>query len=155
MALGHEKMNEYGELFVRTAQHVRKNFITNKPAVATEKNNVDAFIGNLVLRQLPSSVLTNEGIVSMTQTVFHDTEIRDFIFNLTNNFFTRLGGGDQAFEGIVDAICDGMLQNGNYCALPEDIAKRLMDCKDIKNHLLGNKWLVTILLLMIFVDAAP
>jgi hypothetical protein len=100
--------------------------------------------------------------------VFSDSDIRDFVFTLTSNFIVRLAGNENAayvFDDLVKNLAfsldihytkedeTGKWFNPidpSYEAIPSVIAENTPSCVEIVRVLSANKYLVTIVALVLY-----
>lgn len=119
----------------------------------SQRDSASRFTAELVMRELPFMLVTPEGAARVQGMVFSHPENRDFIMTLTHVLFARLGGDDTFLEGLCNTLARGiaMPKKADHCLVPEDIRERLSTTEDVVLVLKDNLWLVTILLMQLFI----
>lgn len=133
-----------------------------------KREKILSFISNVTLAFVPPMIVTSQGIGEINRMVFSDSDIRDFVFTLTSNFIVRLAGNENAayvFDDLVKNLAfsldihytkedeTGKWFNPidpSYEAIPSVIAENTPSCVEIVRVLSANKYLVTIVALVLY-----
>lgn len=98
-----------------------------------------------------------DGQAILLDMVMVDEFYRDFVMTLTFVFFARWGEANVKFTGLVDTLSWGTAsdtasnEDKSLILMPEDISTRLTGQVDVKRYLNANKWVVTLMLIKLFV----
>jgi len=136
------------EVFQDSLNHVLGNL------VGDSKLSIKEFIINILLFQKPYMLVTPEGLSVAIDLVFTKEEYRDFIFNLHYVFFSRYGNGINELTGLIENLSRGLSFNSNDSNnfMPKEITSRLASQDSVYSLLLNNKWLITLLLIPLFIN---
>ncbi len=154
--------------FFEACARVVDAIIEDEPVMLQNLSFCVEMIGSLV----PVSLFQVDNLLRMQDRVFGNAHLRDFILRLTNQFVLRLTDhpeGRKVYEDLlhrlafaVDASTHsvGMTSMGQSTLagrttpavvpdtlIPDEVAKSLPTQESILSALLGNKWLVTILMI--------
>jgi hypothetical protein len=112
------------------------------------------FTAELTMQYLPWTMVTKEGKDIIQSAVFGREENRDFILLLTHVFFARQGGDEE----FINALCKTLARSisvpsrpAKSMLMPEDIHTRLAKLEETIELLKTDLWVVTILLLQLFI----
>ena len=111
------------------------------------------FTAELVLQVKPYLLVTPDGVERIVDMVFGHESNRDFILSLTFSFFSRLGQDEDFVKGLAGNLSRGAAlgKRGDLCAIPEAIKGRFSEMNDVHNLLEANYWLMTVLMLQLFI----
>jgi hypothetical protein len=118
---------------------------------------VKTFVTKVVVEEKPWMWSSPEGVEHLLDLVMVDELIRDFVMTLAFTFFARWGEASVKFTGLTDALSWGTSadnDNGDdrqLVLMPDVINSRLTQQADVKKYLAANKWVVTLLLIKLFV----
>ncbi|EKD22609.1 MAG: hypothetical protein ACD_84C00038G0006 [uncultured bacterium] len=145
--LNTNEMQEAAEVFVEAFGHVLGNFLGDS------KSEIKKFAAELILREKPYMMVTEEGIPRIQQMVFIREDYRDFIFTLHYTFFARWGHSANAVDGLIGNIARGVALSNltTYSAMPKELATRLPTEENAISILKANNWLVIVMLIQLFV----
>lgn len=124
---------------------------------ADQKVQLETFVTGLVVQEKPWMWASPEGADHLLDLVMVDEMIRDFVMSLTFVFFARWGEANVKFTGLTDALSWGTSadnvnnEDRQLVLMPEVIRSRLTQQSDVKKYLAANKWVVTLLLIKLFV----
>jgi hypothetical protein len=146
-----EQMMIVGETFVDSFQFVISNYLPDS------KISIKQFITELVLKNKSYMLVSHEGVPYASNLIFSDESHRDFIMTLHFTFFARWGHLDKDVDGLISNLARGasMMNVRQLNAMPSDINTRLTDIETTKSLLDANRWLIVILLIMLFISADP
>jgi hypothetical protein len=103
------------------------------------------------------SVATEAGVARISDLVFRNEVMREFLFTLQVQFFSQFGEFHQNWVEMINYIATA-LTNGvighevdpKLNLVPEDIRMRTYDAKHMSNLLLANTWLIMFLLIALW-----
>lgn len=141
-------MVEIAQIFQDSIFHVLMNMLDE------DRSIIASDISIILLSEKPYMLLTYEGILRITDLVFSKENIRDFILNLHFVFFSRLGNSKDYINTLINNLAFGISLNSGseFNCMPDDISKRLVKETNANDILNGNKWLIIILMIHLFVD---
>lgn len=118
------------------------------------KAQVQSFILTLCSDISIHSVFTTAGGSKMVDLVFEISQVRDFVFRLTSEFYTRFGSGDEGslMKTLCNSLCVFSSAGKENTLIPDSIASRLPEWKDIAEILRENKWLVVLTLTHLYIQ---
>jgi hypothetical protein len=122
--------------------------------VGESKTSASGFIASIALHQQAHMVVSPEGLKQIIAIVFSDAGNRDFIFNLSFRFFAGWSGNEAEIDGLAASLASGCSQThyiGDYSGVPIELSARLPGQADIEQLLRSNKWLMIIILLLLYV----
>ncbi len=146
--LSTEQMVIVAETFQESLQHVLSNYL------GETKTDIQLFVAEIVLKNKPYMLVTEEGLQHAVNLVFTNEQHRDFIFTLAFTFFARWGESDMHVTGLAENLARGTSQvhhNLEYNAVPDQLTMRLSTMEDTKLLLEANKWLMIVFLLQLFI----
>ena len=142
------EMAELAVVFQESLQHVLSNL------VGQTKDNVTLFCGDVILREKPYLIVTEQGLAHMNTKVFASEDIRDFVLTLAFTFFARAAIGPSKYARLSASLATGAsCVDGTEVlnAVPPEIHQRLATYRDTRDLIYSNKWLTVVLLLQLFV----
>ena len=153
MSIDVENMQIVAEVFQESFQQLMLSYQGQ-----TAYSKLSQFVTHVVLVEKPYLMVTGEGLSHMIGLVFSDQEISDFVLTLTFNFTSRLGADSAG--AFMYALAEMLGTNATfdlpsrneYCAIPTDIVQRLGDRQQAGKLLASNRWLMTLLLMQMFVS---
>jgi len=127
--------------------------IVKYSAEQTEKINI--YILNLVNSTKLHTLFSPAGLKSITEEVFNDNTIRDFVLCLTDQFNCIIALSDFEERSIQYSIGYGLnspsFAENDYILIPQRIYENMELSGDlIFNILCANRWLLTLVLIYIF-----
>ena len=158
MSLNTEQMVEVASVFKEAYEHVIGNLTVDV------RNKIYAFTGGIVLQDKPYMLLTPDGIERAINLVFTDDQHRDFILTLSFVFFSRWSTGKNDLDELSDNLAAGVSHSGFGAvsgfssnskvtnALPGPMLTRLPVYNDARSLIGGNKWIVILLLMQLFIS---
>ena len=151
MGLSSTQMIDVANTFQDAYAHVLNNLegLSVKPTVIS-------FTAGVVLTEKPYMLVTEEGIQRAIGLVFSREDIRDFVLTLTYTFFARWDAGPSSVRDLAENLAQGVggVVGGNIdlSAMPIEIQQRLMLRGDASELLQSNPWLMTLLLMQLFIN---
>lgn len=117
-----------------------------------QNERIDSFLNNYIVHLNPVALMSNAALEDISDMVFRDEEVRDFVFEATFQIQARCEmEADRVItkEAIAEALTRGLklTEDRSHSLVPEVITSRLLKQSEIYNILLDNAWLVTCLLL--------
>ncbi len=111
----------------------------------------------------PYMVVTEAGSEALSEEIFSNEIRRDFIFNLTFNFLSRIYFiDDKLITKIISGFTHSLAltervnsSSSGYEALdklPEELSNRIPTHEEIYNLLCSNKWLIIVLLINLYIS---
>lgn len=148
--LNHEGMMVVAETFIDAYQHVISNYTQEQRDLAKR------FTAELVMKYVCFTAVTPDGIAKLKDAVFGRDENRDFILTLSFVTFSRLGMDEDGIEALAKNIARSISipMKVDDVMIPDDNMKRLASFDDVWTILKSNLWLITILLMQLFITAA-
>lgn len=146
-----------------TLKEVFRTSLDNELAKLTnsQRIEVDKFIIEIYHTMKLHTLFTPQGLSNITERVFSNTDIRDFILCLTDRFGFFSACQDLANKiefNIIDGLnyynisINGKLPE-EYNLIPERVKNSLERDEDvILNTLSANRWITTIILMYMFLD---
>lgn len=116
---------------------------------------INEFIASIVMRERPYMLVTNTGIAHAATLVFSDDAYRDTILAIAFVFFSRWGGGNDGISALAQNLADGVSgddMTGPNTAMPADVLRRLPIHNTTQAILANNKWLMILLMLILFIQ---
>ena len=146
-----DEMINAAQIFQESVEHILAN------TLGKSKDNLELFITKILLFEKPFLMLTHEGIVKTIDLVFSTSENRDFIFNLHFIFFSKLGNTNTDINGLIGNVARGVGLSSVHplSAMPKEINDRVLDELDAIDLLTANKWLLIVLLIILFITINP
>lgn len=123
----------------------------------SERETIIAWISEAVMTYNPSSIVTSEGLPTLSAGIFAgDILIRDFIFNLSAFFFSRLDITGDSYQELCRILAGSLtpfdVENKSRVAAPSEVYTRFESEEDIYDTLVTNRWLTTIIALTLYYD---
>lgn len=117
-----------------------------------QNERIDSFLNDYIVQLNPVALMSNAALEDISDMVFRDEKVRDFVFEATFQIQARCEmEADRVIskEAIVEALTRGLklTDDRHHSLVPEVITSRLLNQGEIYNILLDNAWLVTCLLL--------
>lgn len=150
-ALQHLSIDEMvglADVFQGSYSHVMGNLIGDTKKRMTE------FALNVVLRHKPYMLVTPQGFTDMSTRLFGDDETRDFVFTLFFVFSARAGLTIDRYRSLSANLAQSatpVTRGSDLSAAPSAVADRLAAYEEAADLLEANQWLVTLLLLQLFI----
>lgn len=115
---------------------------------------VAALMGNRSIE----SMMTVEGISSITEEVFGNATVREFYLTLQATFYSLMGEFHKAYRDLVESIAYGMsaghfneaAEAETFNLTPAEYSERVYDYPTIVNYLLTNKWLLVYVIMRLW-----
>lgn len=146
-----EQMVTAAETFQGAFSHAMSNY------VGESKVSMQRYVAALILQEKPYMLVGPEGVERAIDLVFSNEPHRDFIFMLTYTFFARFGEGRNPSEDLAASLARGLVMSnaggGAMSAIPEAMRVRLPNLSEVQSLLKDNHWLMTVLLIQLFVSA--
>lgn len=107
------------------------------------------------------SLFRSNELASFSEGIFSNPIIRDFVLKLSINFHSRFDMTDgQDYVAMIRLFSSSIDQHAGFtendkelCLIPEQLLSRLPTTEDIESTLSGNKWLVTLVAMIVFIPA--
>lgn len=146
-----EQMVTAAETFQGAYEHALGNF------VGEAKASVVRFCASIILQEKPYMLVGAEGASHAVDLVFGNEGNRDFIFMLSYTFFARFGEGHDPVQQLSATLARGVtIPSGREMSIvPEALRVRLPQYQEVQSLLADNQWLMTLLLLQLFITASP
>ena|ERR1700693_4689033 len=150
-------MRDVAEVFREATEYVIANSSGDETRLVIRR-----FMANLALAYKPYMITTPEGTAELVQVIFGDEILRDFVLSLGYVFYSRWGVTSGKYTELVQTIAwsaagdtgiEGSRDTDNY--IPQEIKENISVLSGTTAVLLQNKWLITILLIQLFVEVAP
>lgn len=142
-----DEIREVGEALIASMQHVLNNTLGESHAKAKE------FLLNHILKYRPWMMVTESDAMTLEETVFGTSDIQNFMLSLTYTFGVYWGASADKYKALagVLGIAAGIQ--------PESIlAKEIKDRTEVPDRattrLMGNRWLMVLMLVSCFVEAS-
>lgn len=147
--LTHHDMQEVEAIFLQSLDLSMGRYIEE-----ARVKTVQEFILRLTYDFKPAWIMSPSGIGNIINYVFQSEIHTDFIQTLTFNFLSRWAGAAERYEMLIDALSMAVSVDkaGNDSATPGVYSARLTTKEDVFTTLRSNKWLTTILLIILYVD---
>lgn len=142
-------------LFVNSFDLGIEKLITNKV-----KNIEQVCLQLLTIYQTNElhTLLSSQGLEDITNKVFSDTDLRDFILNITSRMNVLISFSDFQDRSIQYTLAYGLTTERaivSQSVMPKQVRDQvttLYTLKEIESLLYSNDWLVTIILIILFLD---
>lgn len=151
-SFNNDDMETVASAFQTAFQTVMKQYLDENQSKA-----ILAFVSSIAVEEKPWMWVSPEGQDHLLDKVMVPELIRDFVMSLTFTFFARWGEAKVKFTGLVDTLSWGTAadtvnnEDKQYVLMPEVISTRLTTQPDVKKYLAANKWVVTLMLIKLFV----
>lgn len=150
-----EEMDNLKSYFL-SSMEIELSKLTQSPRI-----EVDKFIIELYQTMKLHTLFSQQGLSNITEKVFSNTDIRDFILCLTDRFgfYSTCQSLDLKLE--FNIILGLVYHSGNikpevaesFNIIPERVKNSLeRDQEVLRNTLLSNRWITTIILIYLFID---
>lgn len=121
----------------------------------TQIDSINIFIINHVNTTKLHTLFTSAGLKTITENVFNDTNVRDFILCLTDQFNCIIALSDFEERSIQYSIGYGLdspiFEDNDFILIPERVYKNMeLSGELIVNILKANRWLLTLVLIYLF-----
>jgi hypothetical protein len=148
-------MNTNTEIIVKaeTAIHQAYTSAVSRYIPGATKTQITAFCAWVTNLSLYSLCMT-EHLLKVTDNVFADPVIRDFTMSLSANFHVRFAEEGEQYKALIDILAKGMCQapgNDVDTLIPDVLSRRLPTVEDVTQLLGTEKWLVSLVLLSLFI----
>jgi hypothetical protein len=148
-----EKMNAIELAFRDAYDHTLSHF----PDI-TRRNTVLKFVSGITMQYAMYLAFTSDGLIRTMKDVFSNDIVRDFVLRLTGAFFTRLGVSEKDVNDLPEVLASAMCVfpapsssiSLDTIAIPDELKTRLPEYEDVKTLLLTNKWLVTLVMVSLY-----
>lgn len=115
-------------------------------------------VASLMSNRSIESMMSVEGISSITDEVFGDVNTREFYLTLQATFFSLMGEFHKAYRDLVESVAYGLsaghfnenVEAETFLLTPKEYAERIYDYPTIVNYLLTNKWLLVYVLMRLW-----
>jgi hypothetical protein len=140
-------MIDVGESFERALSHVLNN------TLGTTYTKINGFIAEQVLRVKPWILLTDDGLTKVSDDIFGDGELQDFMLELTYTFGSYWGASADKYIQLADVLGTsvGIQVEG---VLANEIKTRTVTPERATQRLQANRWLMVLILMHLFVEPA-
>lgn len=103
------------------------------------------------------SVATEAGISRISDLVFGESVVREFVFTLQTQFFSQFAEFNDHWEEMVGNIAAGLTTGfvsnrvkKEMSLMPEELSSRMYDAQYMKDLLLANNWLTMFILIALW-----
>lgn len=147
MATNTEIIKKAQEAIIDAHSNVMLNYVPGET-----KNKINAIHAELC--QLTwYSAFTKDNIVRVTDKVFSDRQVLDFTMNLTMQFNIRFAELNNEYLELIKIVSSSICQipGDEETLIPKPVRTRLPTEDEIESFLISDKWLLTIILLVMFV----
>ena len=123
------------------------------------RNDYDAIevIASNIKNTAMESVATEAGIGRISDLVFGESVVREFIFTLQTQFFSQFAEFNDHWEEMVGNIAigltSGFISNNvkkELSLIPEELSLRMYDADHMRDLLLANTWLTMFILIALW-----
>lgn len=106
------------------------------------------------------SLFRTSDLADFATGIFHDQVIRDFVMKLSINFHARFEANEtQEYSTAIELLASSIDQHPSFtvdgkqtCLIPEVLLNRLPVMDEISSALAGNKWLFTLVAMIIYIS---
>ena len=146
MTLDAEQMKDVGACIAQAFEHQLKN------TFGQTKLDAMAFVYDVVLRQKPFMMVTQQGYEAIVASVFQKDDIRDFVLSMTYNFYTYWASSTDDHESLAKTLA---LAAGYQVPslIPKQITDYLATVEAAEKILVNNRWLCMLMLLPVWLEA--
>jgi hypothetical protein len=122
-----------------------------------QRDKLNQWVTTIAVEGKPWMWTSGDGQALLLDLVMVDEFYRDFVMALTFLFFARWGEAGVKFTGLVDTLSWGTAadtpesEEMDLVLMPRVIRDRLVSQTDVKKYLAANKWVVTLMLIKLFV----
>lgn len=148
---------KYKEVFLRSISQELKYRVTE-----AEKQDVVRFILSIATEHKLHTVFTSAGIKAVSDTVFLNPSVRDFVLSLSDRFFIETASDEednQSLESLIKIISNGLnfysvlgltsQQGGVVCCKIPDILRDHLAINSLKTLLTFNNWLIVVVMILL------
>ena len=123
------------------------------------RHNYDAveLISSMVANQAMEALATDIGISTLSDRVFGDAAIREFLFTLQVQFFSQIAEFNTTWTDLLDnialSLCSAFPTSNareDHCLIPQELRERTYSRERMYNLLLANNWLVIFILMSLW-----
>lgn len=142
---------------VASAFHVAFKTVLGQYLDQEQRDKLMGWCITIAVEGKPWMWTSAEGQELLLDLVMVDEFYRDFVMTLTFMFFARWGEANVKFTGLVDTLSWGTAADNvnnddkGLVLMPAAISDRLVSQADVKKYLAANKWVVTLMLIKLFV----
>ena len=154
MGLSTEEMAECGELINLAFLSVYSN------SLSSNHEKLLKFTFGLIKEQVPHLLFSGQtrGMKQLNDLMFNDPTITDFVLKITFHFFSKFGNTLERYPQLVENLASGLgylkpvesRDHQTVVATPPDFYERISSVEDVQALLLDNRWMVTMVLLMLY-----
>jgi hypothetical protein len=147
---------ETAQVFVDSVEHV----LANTSRISEDAQaKLNKFVYSLVLAEKAYMITSPKGMQHVIEIVFEDEVIRDFVLTLGFTFYARWGATRARYGSLVESLAFAVSadtstpirgSDGSFIGTPRDILD-LLPGDNVEQVLQQNKWLVTLLMIQLFV----
>jgi hypothetical protein len=146
-----EQMVVATSTFQESVSHVLGNYLPESQA------SLKAFVAEMILKEKPYMLVTEDGIKHAMGKVFGLEGYRDFVLMVTFTFFARFGESDTPVRSLAGNLAravsvSGSGSNNDLSAVPLEMRRRMPSEQDVTATLESNQWLMTLLMLQLCVQ---
>lgn len=118
-----------------------------------QKTEIVTFLTNDVTAFAMYMAFTVDGVRQLREQVFTNANVRDFILGVASAFYARISRMETEWamlcERLVNSYSAGShavtdAVKDDYVAMPDPIAERMPDSKDVRGFIFSNRWLVVL-----------
>ena len=115
------------------------------------------FIISNIKNTAMESIATEAGVARISDLVFGDSVVREFIFTLQTQFFSQFAEFNDHWEEMVGNIAAGLTSGfintrvkKEMSLVPDELTSRQYDAAYVKDLLLANNWLIMFILIALW-----
>lgn len=122
-----------------------------------QRDKLMQWVTTIAVEGKPWMWISPDGQELLLDLVMVDEFYRDFVMTLTFTFLARWAEANVKFTGLTDALSWGTAADStedgkdDLVLMPRVIRDRLISQADVKKYLAANKWVVTLMLIKLFV----
>ena len=150
--LNTDQIASCSQVFQESLSHVISN------SIGDTRQHIQHFIANVILKEKPYLLVTEEGIQHAINLTFSDERTRDFVFMLSFTFFSRWGGTHQDIDSLSENLAIGVThayRGHPLNAVPTQIGDRLTSFEEAAQLISVNRWLIILLMLQLTITIEP
>ena len=141
---------EWVRICIQSAlRHVEELYVKRSE---DEQTSVRQFVAHITQSYSPMAMFSEINIRRIANEVFTNDKNYRYIINLTFQWVSRWNGSDEDFTELANTLARACsFSRSSSSLVPSDLTDRLWSKEDIAELLLNNHWLITIVLLKLYV----
>lgn len=148
--LDHNSMQIVGDVFSAAVENVIRSYDGQQ-----SQSVIAGYLTQHLIENRPWLIMTPDGIVNLTQEIFSDDTIRDFVFKVVFQFFSSISPTPDLVQQLAANLAAGCavgdsVSPTNQNLMPVEIKKRLSGFDFVYDMLKANKWLMVVIMFHLF-----